>query len=100
MWLPTAFAVGWPLLIIGLVDAGFALTLCFAVAYQARFTPHSKVECGYVADLPPPGTNVSFFRAAGTINDTGDASSPGDFCEGLVDMWALGIAMMYVPRSI
>ena len=95
MWIPTCAASGVPLLFIALVDLGFVVLLGFVAWYQAQFVPHSKVECGYVANTSyqVPAGSLSFFQAAAALNVTDDPSPVGA-CEVFVDQWALGIAIL------
>ncbi|KAL1797885.1 hypothetical protein ACET3X_004491 [Alternaria dauci] len=79
-----------------MVDTAITVFISKAVHYQIGYTPHNLKACHDPVGLEsqrPPGTNESFFAAAGRLNGT--VASPTKMCVEFVKEMQLGITCSF-----
>ncbi|OAG23402.1 hypothetical protein CC77DRAFT_1048292 [Alternaria alternata] len=79
-----------------MVDTAFTVFIAKAIHYQIGYTPQKLKACHDPVGLElrrPPGTNESFFAAAGRLNET--VASPTQMCVEFVKEMQIGIACCF-----
>lgn len=93
LWLPSIIFIPPLNLPLTMVDTAFTVFIAKAIHYQIGYTPQKLKACHDPVGLElrrPPGTNESFFAAAGRLNET--VASPTQMCVEFVKEMQTGIA--------
>ena len=83
-------ASGLALVMMGLVDLVFAITILCAEIFQSTYLPHNNSDCRYADTWKSANGTSNFFHVASTLSH----STPGDVCRQYVTNWIFGIVVM------
>ena len=90
MFAVTALASGLALVVIGLIDLVFVVTILCAVIFQSTYLPRSKSDCRNADTWKSANGTSNFFQVASSLSH----STPRDVCRGYVENWIFGIVVM------
>ncbi|KAG9191222.1 hypothetical protein G6011_09310 [Alternaria panax] len=96
IWWPSIVFIPPLNLPLAIVDTALTVFISMATHYQIGYTPPNKKACHDTVGLElhrPPGTNESFFAAAGRLNET--AASPTKVCLEFVEEMQYGIVLSF-----
>jgi hypothetical protein len=94
IWLPSLLFLPPLSLPVTIVDTAVTVFISMATHYQVGYAPHDLKACHDPVGLEmqrPPGTNESFYAAAGRLNET--MASPTGMCVEFVKEMQYGITL-------
>ncbi|KAI0469604.1 hypothetical protein F4859DRAFT_487205 [Xylaria cf. heliscus] len=101
LWIPTIYAEGVRLFLIGVVDAiitGFIIT---ALVLEASFIGFNHAQCAQLRPDAAPTSNLIFFQRVGEINIKEKDAAEGT-CQAYYAKWYVGlvVAILYAISTI
>lgn len=92
LWIPTIYAEGARLFLIGIVDAIIAAFLITSLVLQASFIGFTHAQCAQLRPDATPPSNLIFFQRVAEIEYKEKDIAEGT-CQGYYAKWYVGLVV-------